>query len=63
MSLTFEEIKERLKQLDEITLLEILFISSDDLVERFDDIIEENLDYYHEQVTETEHSPPQGTTD
>lgn len=42
MSLTFEELKEKLKRLDEITLLELLDISSDDLVERFYDIIEDN---------------------
>ena len=51
MNLTFEEIKERLKQFDEMTLCEILEISSDDLVERFDDIIEDNIEYFHEQVT------------
>ncbi len=53
MNLTFEEIKERLKQFDELTLCEILEISSDDLVERFDDIIEENIEYFYEQVEET----------
>jgi hypothetical protein len=44
MSLTFEEIKEKLELLDEITLLELLNISSRDLVLRFDDVIEDNLD-------------------
>ena len=37
----FEEIKEKLKRVDEITLLELLDINSDDLVERFEDYIEE----------------------
>lgn len=44
MSLTLEDIKERLKRLDEITLLEVLDISSEELVERFEDLIEEHLD-------------------
>ena len=43
-NLTFEEIKEKLELLDEITLLELLNISSRDLVLRFDDVIEDNLD-------------------
>ena len=41
MTILYEEIKERLKRLDEITLMEVLEISSEDLVERFDDRIEE----------------------
>ena len=42
MNLTFEELKEKLKRLDEVTLLELLNIDSNDLVERFYDIIEDN---------------------
>lgn len=38
--LTFHELKERLKQLDEISLMEELDISSEDLVDRFQDHIE-----------------------
>lgn len=44
MNLTFEELKEKLKQVDEVTLLEVLGIHSDDLVERFEDYIEEQQD-------------------
>jgi hypothetical protein len=44
MNLTFEELKEKLKQVDEVTLLEVLDIHSDDLVERFEDYIEEQQD-------------------
>lgn len=43
MSLTLLEIKDRLKLLDEVTLLEILNLRSDDLVERFEDVIIERL--------------------
>lgn len=34
----------RLKQLDEITLMEVLEITSEDLVERFSDRIEDRFD-------------------
>jgi len=44
MSLTLEELKERLSSLDEITLMEILDIHSDELVEAFEDRIEEEQD-------------------
>jgi hypothetical protein len=44
MNLTFEELKEKLKQVDEVTLLEVLDIHSDDLVDRFEDYIEEQQD-------------------
>ena len=43
--ITFEELKEALKRLDEVTLLELLGIQSDDLVERFDDVIEKKQEY------------------
>tara|TARA_R100000479_G_C6252040_1_gene152771 strand:+ start:274 stop:450 length:177 start_codon:yes stop_codon:yes gene_type:complete len=38
---TLEDIKDKLKQLDEVTLMEVLEITSDDLVERFVDKIEQ----------------------
>lgn len=44
MSLTLVELKEKLIKLDEVTLLEVLEISSEDLVERFIDVIEERFD-------------------
>ena len=44
-AITFEELKEALKRLDEVTLLELLGIQSDDLVERFDDMIEKKQEY------------------
>lgn len=44
MALTFAEIKERLKLLDEVTLLEVLNLSAEDIVERFEDIIEERIE-------------------
>lgn len=44
MSLTLDELKERLSSLDEITLMELLDIHSDELVEAFEDKIEEEQD-------------------
>jgi hypothetical protein len=42
ITLTLPELKERLKRLDEISLLELLGITSEDLVESFEDTIENN---------------------
>jgi predicted MPP superfamily phosphohydrolase len=41
MEITLSELKERLASLDEVTLMEILDIHSDELVEAFEDRIEE----------------------
>ena len=41
---TLADMKQQLKQLDEITLLELLNISSEELVDRFEDIIEDKAD-------------------
>jgi len=48
---TFEEIKEELLLLDEVTLLELLQITSEDLVDNFDDKILENYPFIYRQVT------------
>ena len=45
MALTMEDIKEKLKQLPEIDLLEVLEIDSEMLVDRFYDLIEERAEY------------------
>jgi len=50
MPLLLHEIKERLKELDEITLLELLDITSEDLVEMFSDKIEDNADKLEKEV-------------
>ena len=41
---TFSELKEHLLSVDEITLLEMFDISSEDIVERFEDKIEEKYE-------------------
>jgi hypothetical protein len=37
--LTLEDVKERLSRFDEVTLLEVLNVSSEDIVDRFEDYI------------------------
>ena len=55
MPLTYHELKEHLKRIDEISLLEILDISSEELVERFADIIEDKYEELREEFeAETE---------
>jgi hypothetical protein len=44
MSTTLAELQEKLKEVDEITLMELLNVSSEDLVERFVDVIEDKFD-------------------
>jgi len=51
MSITLADLQDKLKQVDEISLLEILEISSEDIVDRFVDKIE---DSYEELVEEFE---------
>ena len=48
--MTFNDVKERLKQVDEISILEILEITSDELVERFIDKIEDKIDFLEEEL-------------
>ncbi len=51
--LTHEEIKEKLKHLDEITLMETLEITSEDLVNRFADRIEEKQDTLENELDDS----------
>ena len=49
-TLTLPELKERLKSLDEVILLELLDIASEDLVETFSDNIENNYNRLLKEV-------------
>jgi hypothetical protein len=49
-SLTLQELKERLKRLDELSLLELLDVTSEEIVEMFVDRIEDNYDRLLEEV-------------
>jgi hypothetical protein len=48
--LTFTDVCDRLKQQDEISVLEVLEITSEELIERFKDRIEEKLEYFMEDL-------------
>lgn len=50
MPLLLHEIKERLKALDEVSLLELLDISSEDIVEMFSERIEDRADGLEKEV-------------
>ena len=50
MALTFEEVCKRLSRIDEVSLLEVLDISSSDIVEKFKDNIEDKLDILEEDL-------------
>ena len=51
MPLTLEELKEKLaEQIDEITLLDMLGITSHDLVERFEDVIEDKFEKLEREI-------------
>ena len=48
--LTFADVCERLKKQDESSVLEVLEITSEELVDRFNDKVEEKLDYFIEDL-------------
>ena len=52
MSLTFSDLLNRLRHVDEFSLLELLEIDSDDLVKRFQDKIEFKIDQLFEEFEE-----------
>lgn len=54
MSTTIPELKEHLITLDEVSLMEILEINSEELVERFEDRIEEQYDKLVEEFGNAE---------
>ena len=48
--MTFKDLCDKLKTLPEIDLLEVLEISSEDLVYRFEDFIEAKRDYLEDEL-------------
>jgi len=53
MSLTIEELKEKLQQLDEVSLIELLELTSEDIVNRCADLIEEQYETLESQFDDT----------
>jgi len=54
MALTILDLFDKLKRLDEISLLEILNITAEDLVDRFEDRIEAMFDQLVDELDDTE---------
>jgi hypothetical protein len=52
MLTTVNDLCHRLKQLDEVTLLELLHIRSDEIVERFEDVIIRKSFELREELTD-----------
>jgi hypothetical protein len=48
--MTFVELCDRLKQLEETLLLEVLDINSGQIVDRFQDVVEDKRDYIEEDL-------------
>ena len=60
---TLDEIKEKLKQLDQTDLLELLQISSEELIDRFEDKVEENVDKLDRELNQWFLEEPFGDSD
>lgn len=52
MPLVLSELLEKLKREDEVYLLELLSINSEMILDRFTDLVEENMDYLEELLDE-----------
>ncbi len=48
--MTFNELCERLKELEETLLLEVLEINSHQIVDRFNDLVEQKRDYLEDDL-------------
>lgn len=53
-AMTLEEIKDRLKTFEETALLDLLGVTSEDLVDRFSDLIEDDPEKFTREFEETE---------
>lgn len=54
MATTWKELLEKLKGIDEVSLLELLDISSEELINRFEDKIEERADWLFSEADDGE---------
>mgnify|MGYP003639453602 FL=1 len=52
MALTFKDVCDKLEKLDEITLLEVLDISSEEIIGKFQDKIEDNFEELSEDLND-----------
>ena len=54
MATTWKELLDKLKKIDEISLMELLEISSEDIIDRFGDKIEERADRLFSEIDDAE---------
>ncbi len=50
MEFTLEELKEKLSELDEVTLMELLDLKTEDIVDRFRAVIEDALEEIEKEL-------------
>lgn len=50
MNLTLAELKEKLMQFDELDLIELLGLTSEDILERFEDIVEDKFEILQKEI-------------
>lgn len=50
MNLTIAELKEKLMQFDELDLIELLDLNSSDILERFEDIVEDKYEFLIKEI-------------
>lgn len=53
--LTIIDVCDRLKHIDEVSLLEVLDIASEDIVDRFGDKVEENYEHLAEELADADY--------
>lgn len=54
MSKTFRDIIDDLRRLDEVTLLELLHLRTEDIIDRFEDVIEAKQEQIRSQLDDSE---------
>ncbi len=50
MNLTIDELKDKLMQFDETVILELLDLTSSDILNRFEDVIEDNYEHLIKEI-------------
>jgi len=50
VNLTLAELKEKLMQFDELDLIELLDLTSEDILDRFEDIVEDKYELLRKEV-------------
>ena len=50
-TLTLAELIEKLNMLDEVDIVELLELTSSDILDRFEDVVEENYDKLIKEIT------------